>query len=263
MTKLWSILLLLVCLAAAPVAAQQTVPTTRHELLDSTHTVITTAIGARYRRETEYADSVRGVVREFALTGQLLRESHFDNLRTRHLDGRSESWWPNGQLRVREEYAHGKRVGELRVYYVTGQLRRRAVYGENGSSTGECFGPDGQPVPFFEYEAMPVYPQGAGDAMAVARAIMQNTRYPALALRYQLSAVIRVKFVVNALGQVADVQVLEPAPWEIRPKQLRAYQALQDAARSAVQQLRPFVPGQQDGRPVTVSYTVPVTFQMQ
>ncbi len=257
-------LLVMSGLTNAPGAAQQAVPPTRHELLDSTHTVINTATGARYRRDTEYVDSVRGVLREFTLAGQLVHLSHYENLRTRLLDGMAESWWPNGQLSVREEYAHGKRLGEMRLYYENGQLKRRAVYnGENNRSTGDCFAPDGQPVPFFEFEVMPLYPEGSGDSPAVVQAIMRNTRYPTLALRRQLSAVIKVKFAVNAQGQVVDVHAIDPAPQDIRPKDLPAYQALQQAAENAVKQLRPFVAGQQDGRPVTVSFTVPITFKMQ
>jgi periplasmic protein TonB len=262
MTKFWGALLALG--AGCPMAAAQTmVPPTRHELLDSTHTVIATATGARYRRDTEYADSVRGVVREYTLAGQLVHQSHYENLRTRQPDGLAEGWWPNGRPCVHEEYVHGKRLGEMRLYYENGQLKRRAQYGESGTSTGECFGPDGKPVPFFEYEVMPLYPEGSGDSPAIVQAIMRNTRYPTLALRRQVSAVIKVKFAVDARGQVIDVHAIDAAPIDIRPKDLPAYRALQQAAEVAVQELRPFVPGQQDGRPVTVSYTVPITFQIQ
>ena len=35
------------------------------------------------------------------------------------------------------------------------------------------------------------------------------------------------------------------------------------AALWAVQQLKPFVPGQQDSKPVEVSFTVPITFRLE
>ena len=67
MTKFWGALLL--GSIGSTALAQSGVPPTRHELLDSTHAVVTNAASARYRRDIEYADSVRGVVREFTLAG--------------------------------------------------------------------------------------------------------------------------------------------------------------------------------------------------
>lgn len=233
-------------------AAQTMVPPTRHELLDSTHTVIATATGARYRRDTEYADSVRGVVREFTLAGQLVHQSHYENLRTRQLDGLAEGWWPNGRPCVHEEYVHGKRLGELRLYYENGQLKRRAQYGESGTSTGECFGPDGKSVPFFEYEVMPRYSRGDGGFMAIVQAIASNVKYPRDALKAQVEGRVFVKFEVNQRGEVTAIEVVKGI-----------FPSIDQAAMQAVRGLRSFAPGQQDGQAVAVSFTVPITFRIQ
>ncbi|MET4073235.1 TonB family protein [Hymenobacter sp. UYCo722] len=252
MTRFWSTILVLACLSAAPAAAQQAVPPTRHELLDSTHTVINTATGARYRRDTEYADSIRGVVREFTLAGQLVHQSHYENLRTRQLDGIAESWWPNGQLSAHEEYAHGKRLGDMRLYYQNAQLKRRARYDESGASTGECFGPEGQPVAFFEYEIMPRYSRGDGGFMAIVQAIASNVKYPRDALKAKAEGRVFVKFVVDKLGKVADIELVKGV-----------FPSLDQAAMQAVRELRAFTPAQQDGEVVAVSFTVPITFRVQ
>lgn len=252
MTKICGALLVLASLAAAPAAAQSAAPPIRYEWLDSNHAVISTATGAHYRRETEYADSVRGVVREFTLIGQLLSQSHFDNLRLHTLDGVSESWWPGGQLRMREEYARGKRVGELRLYYASGQLKRRAQYGSTGTSTGECFGPDGKPVPFFEYEIMPRYSRGDGGFVAIVQAISSNVKYPRDALKANVQGQVFIKFAVNKLGKVADIEVAKGV-----------FPSLDQAAMQAVRELHAFTPGQQDGETVAVSFTVPITFRVQ
>ncbi|GAB3866256.1 hypothetical protein GCM10028824_06560 [Hymenobacter segetis] len=252
MTKFWSTLPILASLATAPAAAQQPVPPTRHELLDSTHAVIATATGARYRRDIEYADSVRGVVREFTLAGQMLRQSHYENLRTQRLDGLTEAWWPNGQLCLREEYTHGKRLGELRLYYENGQLKRRAQYGESGTSTGECYGPEGQLLPFFEYEVMPRYSRGDGGFMAIVQAISNNVKYPRDALKAKAEGRVFVKFVVTKRGEVAEIKIVKGV-----------YPSIDQAALQAVRELRSFTPGQQDGQAVAVSFTVPITFRVQ
>ena len=252
MIKFWGTVLVLTTAASAPAAAQQAVPPTRHELLDSTHAVINTATGARYRRDTEYADSVRGVVREFTLAGQLVHQSHYENLRTKLLDGVAESWWPNGKLSVHEEYAHGKRLGELRLYYENGRLKRRAQYGESGTSTGECFGPEDQPVPFFEYEVMPRYSRGDGGFVAIVMAISGNVKYPRDALKAQIEGRVFVKFMVNKQGQVKDIELVKGV-----------FPSLDQSAMQAVRALRAFTPGHQDGQAVAVSFTVPITFKIQ
>ena len=110
---------------------------------------------------------------------------------------------------------------------------------------------------------MPVYPDGAGNSAAAAQAVAQNVRYPSIALRNQLSGVIKVQFVVDANGRVQNVTAMEPAKNEVPKKQFMACKALQESAMSAVRQLKPFVPGYQDGVPVVVSFTVPVIFRIQ
>lgn len=249
MTKFWGALLLGGIGSTA--SAQSGVPPMRHELLDSTRAVVTNAGLARYRRDTEYADSVRGVVREFTLTGLLVDKSHYENLRTQCLDGLSESWWPNGKLSAHVEYAHGKRLGEMRLYYESGQLKRRAQYSESGTSTGECFGPEGQALPFFEYEIMPRYSRGDGGFAAIVQAIASGVKYPRDALKAGAEGRVFVKFVVTKRGEVAEVEVVKG----IVP-------SLDLAAMQAVRGLRAFTPGQQDGRAVPVSFTVPITFRI-
>lgn len=89
------------------------------------HQVLPSAVGARYRRETEHADSVAATVKTYYLnTGKLASQQGFANLRKGVPNGVSEWWYPSGQLQMHEQYVHGRRVGELRTYYPSGQLKR-------------------------------------------------------------------------------------------------------------------------------------------
>lgn len=56
-------LLVLGSLANSPAAAQQVISPSNKAFLDSTFQVMPGKIGARYRRETEYTDSVGAIVR--------------------------------------------------------------------------------------------------------------------------------------------------------------------------------------------------------
>jgi protein TonB len=58
--------------------------------------------------------------------------------------------------------------------------------------------------------------------------------------------------VVTPLGTVADIKVTQSA-----------HPVLDAAAVQAVQKLKRFTPGQEDGKPVKVSFTVPMNFNIK
>lgn len=239
----------------APVAAQQIIPPSRHEYLDSTRHVLPGELNARYRRDTEYVDSVGGSEKSYYLpTGRLASQQAFDNLRKRVPHGVSEWWYPGGQLRMHEEFLHGKMVGELRMYYPGGQLKRREIFNpqDDFASSGECFAENGQPIPFFKYEQMPVYSQGDGGSRVIVTAIQRGMKYPRAALKAGCAGRVIVAFNVTAEGEVADIRIVQGV-----------CAAIDEAVMDAVRRLKHFKPGLQDGVPVAVGYTVPVTFAIQ
>ena len=249
MNKFWGALLALGSLSTATASAQQVIPPLKKEFLDSTFRVLTSEAGARYRRETEYTDSVSGVVRDYFLNGQLQSRSPYENVRKRRLQGTYEKWYMSGQLSHREEYIHDKRSGQMWIYYPSGQLRRHELYVDGRSSAGECFREDGHPVPFFEYEHMPVYPKGDGGSRVIVTAIQRGVKYPKDALKARQGGKVFVSFTVDNHGEVVNVRIIKGV-----------FPSIDAAVVKAVQQLKRFTPGQQDGRPVTVSFTVPITF---
>jgi len=120
----------------------------------------------------------------------------------------------------------------------------------NERQSKACFAKDGSPVPFYEYEVMPTY-QGGGTDRIVA-AVQMNTRYPAAALRNQEQGRGFVSFTVNASGDVEKVLVVKGVSL-----------ALDEETVAAVHKLKRFTPGRLDGEPVSVSFTVPITYIIQ
>jgi protein TonB len=263
-------------MAAGEAVAQQVIPPLKKEFLDSTWHVLPSAAGARYRRETEYRDSTAGTIRDYYLSGQLQSREEFEHIRKRSYDGLSEYFYESGQLKGHAEYAHGKRNGEFKfyfpdgrlrerevyvqdqpsgelvLYYPTGQLKRREHYAAGKRTAGECFAPDGKQVPFFEYEVMPRYSEGDGGFAAIIQAIGRNFHYPKDARRAGVEGRVLVSFSVTALGQVADVQIKESL-----------FPSVDAEAIQAVYRLKRFTPGQQDGQPVKVAFTAPITLRLQ
>lgn len=250
----WRCLVVLSLFRACPVAAQQPVPLRRVEFLDSARHVLPGEAGAHYRRETEYADSAGATIKTYYLpSGKLCSQQGYDDVRKGRPHGLSEWWYPNGQLHIHEEFEHGRSVGELRLYYPNGQLKRRELYGSKDAfaSTGECFAENGQPVSFFKFEQMPVYPEGDGGNLALVKAIQRGVKYPRAALKERCAGRAIVGFNVTADGEVADIRILQG----LCP-------SIDEAVLESVRRLKRFKPGRQDGQPVVVGFTVPVTFSL-
>ena len=245
-------------------AASET-PTQRVEYFDADHQKIASENGATERVETTYRDSVAGAVRTYYLpSGKLRSYVPYAHLGRRVRQGTSSHYYESGQLRLQETHVAGKWQGDLLTYYPDGTLKRRDHHVPGQPVAGECFGPDGKPVQYFAYEKMPVYPEGAGDRAAVARAVQMNTRYPTYALKQRVYGVVKIKFVVDKNGKVQNVRPDEKLDTSSVAANLKdAYQSLQQAAIDAVRGLKTFTPGQQDGEPVAVSFTVPVTFRIK
>ena len=91
-----------------------------------------------------------------------------------------------------------------------------------------------------------------GGNAAIVSAIPKATKYPPLALRNQVEGRIFVSFTVNAQGDVSDVKVVKGLGSGLDEETVRA-----------VKTLPKFIPGKQNGRAVSVSFTVPITFKIQ
>lgn len=121
-------------------------------------------------------------------------------------------------------------------------------------STGSGGGGTGETVtekPYLYVEQMPQLPGGGGMGAIVA-AIQKSVRYPAEALRSQIEGRVYVSFVVNSLGEVSDVKVIKSLGYGLDEETMRA-----------VKTLPKFIPGKQNGRAVSVAFTVPISFQIQ
>ena len=82
--------------------------------------------------------------------------------------------------------------------------------------------------------------------------LSQNLTYPAAAAENGIQGKVVVKFVVDEHGNVSDVQVVR----SVDP-------SLDREAVNTVKRMPKWNPGMQNGQPVKVWYTLPVTFKLQ
>lgn len=102
---------------------------------------------------------------------------------------------------------------------------------------------------FVTAEEMPTF-QG-GDLSKFRNWVMQNVKYPQIALENGIQGNVVVKFVVEKDGKLSNIQVLQSPD-----------KTLADAAVQVLQKSPKWKPGKQRNKPVRVTYTLPVSFQI-
>lgn len=102
---------------------------------------------------------------------------------------------------------------------------------------------------FKSAEQMPQFP--GGDA-ALMKYINSHIHYPAAAEENNIQGRVVVQFVVDKNGNIGQAKVVRSVD-----------RSLDNEALRVVKSLPKFIPGKQNGQPVSVWYTLPVTFKLQ
>jgi len=82
--------------------------------------------------------------------------------------------------------------------------------------------------------------------------LSRHTTYPKDAKEADIEGTVYVQFTVNKTGDIEHVKVLRSV-----------YPSLDDEASRVVQSMPSWEPGQQDGKRVSVYFTVPIHFQLK
>ena len=101
---------------------------------------------------------------------------------------------------------------------------------------------------FFIVEDMPEFP---GGDLALRKYIAQNIKYPEIAKENGIQGRVFVQFVVNKKGMVEAIKIVRG----VDP-------SLDREAMRVIKSLPKWKPGQQRGKAVKVSFTVPINFQL-
>jgi protein TonB len=102
---------------------------------------------------------------------------------------------------------------------------------------------------FFIVEEMPDFP---GGQLALRKFIAQAIKYPVIAQENGIQGKVFVNFVVNKDGSVTGAKIARGVDPSLDKEALRV-----------VNSLPKWKPGKQGGKPVRVSYTVPINFVLQ
>jgi protein TonB len=192
-----------------------------------------------------------GLVRVFYPSGRLSEYIPYGDLAAGVQHGVAASWFDNGQQSAQQPYYQGQRTGTLVLYYESGILKRTTEYVAGNEMLGRCFDEAGQPVAYFPYEQLPLYPGGPAQ---LSREITKALRLP----RHLPPAVFLEPRLVDIAFQVAEDGSIQ-APPVARSSRLPE---LDQAVLAAFAKLtRRFTPARRDGRLVRCNYHLPVEFK--
>ena len=107
---------------------------------------------------------------------------------------------------------------------------------------------DDENVIYRSVEHMPQFPGGEAALMKYIKAHIQ---YPAEAVKNRIEGRAIVQFVVDKKGKIGEVKVLRSVDKDLDKEAIRV-----------VKSLPKFTPGRQNGKAVSVWYTLPVTFSL-
>lgn len=102
---------------------------------------------------------------------------------------------------------------------------------------------------FTHVEQMPKFPGGDAE---LYKFISKNLNYPAMAIENNVQGRVVVQFVVTKDGSIGNVKVVRSVDRDLDNEAIRV-----------CKKLPKFIPGKQNGQPVNVWYTLPVTFKLQ
>lgn len=175
-----------------------------------------------------------------------------------YVDDRMEGeakYYEKGKLVCEGKHNKGIRIFNWTFYYPNGKVSYVYDYGYTFVSKDaykKSF--DDTPVknldvPYTIVELMPSFPGGETMMMEF---IQKNITYPKSAKENNMSGTVYVNFVVDNTGEVIKVNIIRGV-----------VKALDDEAKRIVESMPRWSPGMQSGRPVAVSFNLPIKYRLK
>lgn len=176
-------------------------------------------------------------------------------------DGVQEYYWESGllELRTSRKYRADQRQfesdlhGLTQAYFENGVQRRNDFYQNGLLVEGHCWTSKGLDTAYYILEKKAHFPSVTGDIdRDFQRFIAENVAYPKKAKRMGVTGKVYISFIVEKDGRIEDVKVAKSA-----------HKLLDEAALEAVRPMPHWEPAIWNGKPVRMSFTVPISFKLQ
>ena len=119
------------------------------------------------------------------------------------------------------------------------------------NNTASVMAPESSAQDSMVFRSCEVMPEFPGGVMEMMKFLQMNINYPPTAAANNIEGRVVLQFIVEKTGKVGDVKVVRSVNEELDAEAVRVVKSMPD-----------FTPGRQDGKPVSVWYTLPVSFKL-
>jgi len=157
-------------------------------------------------------------------------------------------WYEDGKIRRESNFKGGKFDGELRTYWENGTLKRHDVYESGKLKKGEVWDSLGKEEAYYDFMIMPEFKGGERELM---KFIYENIKYPSIARENGIEGQVVVWFIVEKDGTISNIKIKRNIGGNCGKEAVRI-----------VKMMPKWKPGMEDGKPVRVSFNLPVRFKL-
>ncbi len=193
-------------------------------------------------------DRKLGMYQEWFDDGVLREKGNYNKEGKQH--GEWLEYYSNKQLKSSVTYAYGIIDGKVITYWSNGKLKREDLFLSGNFHEGKCFDEEGNEIEHFDYQIMPSYPKNGIQGLMTY--LSENIQYPKKAKRNGITGKIFVNFTVSKTGTIENVKILRGV-----------HSLLDEEAKRVVEAMPNWIPGEQDGEKVSVSFNLPINFALK
>ena len=202
--------------------------------------------GSPSKTATFVHDNQEGTVKEWFMNGQLQRLAFF---KAGKPEGASRSWHQNGRLADSTTFKNGKLNGYEVWYFDNGQKSETGIYKDDSAVAVKLWTAGGAPDPNGKPgEIMASFKTEPG----LMEYLNANLRYPEKARSAGKEGKTKVHFFIAPGGRIREVTLIQSS----------GSNELDAEAIRIVREMPDWNPGRDHNRPVSIEYTLPVTFKL-
>jgi hypothetical protein len=158
-------------------------------------------------------------------------------------EGKSFFWYQTGELKNIINYKDNQLSGERISYWKNGELKRKDFFKNGKLKSGKCFDENGKVVEYYDFEIQPEFP---GGNEAFNDFIKEHLVYNNSTTEGKLI----FKFTIEVDGKVSNLKILKDTNPSITNEVNKMFKIMPI-----------WKPAIQDGIPVKVTRTIPITFK--
>ena len=157
-------------------------------------------------------------------------------------------YFKTGELDAEGNYVNNKKDGEWLYYHKNGKLRQKRIYDYGEIQSAVSWDKNGAETdkPTI-YDVVGVSPEFIGGEQAMATFIQKEFNYPSKSREMGEQGTVYIRFVVTKKGTIKDAEIVKG----VSP-------LLDEEAIRVIEAMPKWKPGELDGKPVSVWYTIPI-----